>query len=124
MDLSISETIEVLSNCATGRCDQCKLSWSQCDELIPYVAKLLSKLDIQLMARKAWDAPTPCTHEASLPGDYTCPICKNVVSQREHWGESIIYVVPKYCHFCGQRICKEEDCEETLYLNAHVRHEP
>lgn len=94
-----------------------------CLELQKRAVERLDTLLMQNQILRSRDMPIPCTHEASLPRDYTCPICKNVVSTRERWGESIIYVVPKYCHFCGQRVCKEEDCEETLYLNAYVRHE-
>lgn len=109
MNLSVAETINALRLCASGGCDRCQLNWSQCDELMPHAAELISKLDVQLTVRKMKDIPMPCTHKASLPGDYTCPMCNNVISERERWGNSTIYVVPNYCPFCGQRVCKEEE---------------
>lgn len=113
MNLTLSETIEALRTCEKFDGD-----------LMKHAADLILRMRVQIGTLNAKLTPMACTHEESKVEDYTCPICKNVVSTREKWGESIFFIVPKYCKFCGQRICKEEELnEETLYLNAYVRPE-
>ena len=48
--------------------------------------------------------PQKVTHEASLLRCCTCPRCKNVVDKFERFGETMMRVQYKYCHFCGQAL--------------------
>lgn len=48
--------------------------------------------------------PKKVTHEATNPSDYTCPSCKNVVSEWMGFGPKLFCIQPKFCKFCGQAL--------------------
>ena len=110
------DLIKKLRICGQRNCSECTLDPVDCFELSFMAADAIERLELRNIVISSRDTPMPCTHEESRVEDYTCPMCKNVVSERERWGDSILYIVPKYCKFCGQRICKEEN-ECIKYLS-------
>lgn len=48
--------------------------------------------------------PKKVTHEATKPNDFTCPSCKNVVSEWWEFGQRLVCAQVKFCKYCGQAL--------------------
>lgn len=63
--------------------------------------------------------PRKCTHEATRHRDFTCPVCKNVVSRTVEVFGNKLEAITNYCPFCGQRI-ETEEAENEVEQSSEI----